>query len=100
MKPINYLRALVMIMSILTGCLSVVIIILPFFVEEHRATDNMLFSSVYMFFMFTLLFSAIDAFIQEQKAVSDSMKRIYQETVMMSVVMLFFGVVGLILFMI
>jgi hypothetical protein len=100
MKSINYLRALVMGMAILTGCLSVVILILPFFVEEHTATDNMLFASVYMFFMFTLLYSAIDASIQEQKAVSDSMKRIYQETVMMSVVMLFFGVVGLILFII
>ena len=100
MKPISILRNLAIGMAILTGTFSVSILILPFFVEEHRATDNMLFSSVYMFFMFTLLFSAIDASIQEQKAVSDNVKKIYQETVMMSVVMLFFGVVGLILFMI
>jgi prolipoprotein diacylglyceryltransferase len=100
MKPINYLRALVMIMSILTGCLSVVIIILPFFVEEHTATDNMLFSSVYMFFMFTLLYSVIDASIQYKKATSAQIKNIYHETLGLSVMLIFFGIVGLILFMI
>ena len=100
MKLINYLRALVMIMAIITGCLSIVILILPFFVEEHRATDNMLFASVYMFFMFTLLYSAIDASIQYEKATSQQVKNIYHETLGLSVMLIFFGVVGLILFMI
>ena len=100
MKLINYLRNLVIGMAILTGTFSVVIIILPFFVEEHTATDNMLFASVYMFFMFTLLYSAIDASIQYEKATSQQVKNIYHETLGLSVMLIFFGVVGLILFMI
>jgi hypothetical protein len=100
MKPISILRALAMGMAILTGCLSVVILILPFFVEEHRATNNMLLASVYMFFMFTLLYSAVDASINYEKATSTQIKNIYHETLGLSVMLIFFGIVGLILFMI
>jgi hypothetical protein len=98
MKSINYLRIVAMGMASLTGVMSVVILVLPFFVEEHGLNDNMLLASVYMFFMFTLLYSAIDASIQYEKATSQQVKNIYHETLGLSVMLIFFGIVGLILF--
>ena len=75
-------------MAWLLGIISITLLLAPLFIEELELNDNLFLGSVLLFFLYTLMYSSVNALIRRDEAHTDAVRMIYHRTFMDSIILM------------
>ena len=81
-------RTFSLVMAWVLGIISLTMLLAPLFVEELELNDNLFVGGVLLFFLYTLMYSSVDALIKRDAAHTEAVRMIYHRTFMDSIILM------------
>lgn len=94
MKTLKLVRAIAFGTALLAGVLSVYILLSTGTAFRMGVTDEQFIVTVIVFFISTLYWSAIDAMIKRDEAVTETVRKIHQATFNQASILLILSIIG------
>lgn len=94
MKTLKLVRAIAVGTALLSGILSVYILVSTGTYLRMGVTDEQFIITVIVFFISTLYWSAIDAMIKRDEAITEAVRKIHQTTFNHAVVLMILSILG------